>query len=123
MPVVRVVAVTAMPTLPDTWRTTLYRPAAAVILAFSIAPSAAVESATKMRLNPTPCHTCGTNTSRNPTAVVSCDSSRNENALTTSPVAISTRGPSRLYNSPPIGITTAMARLRGMSASPAVSAG
>src|SRR5207249_3155542 len=101
MPVVRVVAATAMPTLPNTWRTTLYKPAAAVILAFSIVPSAAVESATKIRLNPTPCHSCGTNTSQNPTAIVRCDSSWNENALTRSPAAISRRGPRRLYNSPP----------------------
>src|SRR5213080_4216239 len=123
MPVVRVVAATAMPTLPNTWRTTLYKPAAAVILAFSIVPSAAVESATKIRLNPTPCHSCRTNTCQNPTTSVRCDSSWNEKALTRSPAAISRRGPRRLYNSPPIGITTAMARLRGMSARPAVSAG
>jgi len=59
-----VVAATATPTLPITWRTTLYRPVAAVMLGFEIVDSAAVLSATKIRLKPTPCHICGQNRSQ-----------------------------------------------------------
>ena len=94
--VVSTVAAAAMPTLPNTWRTTLYKPAAAVILALEIAARAAVLRATKIRLNPTPCHSCGMNTSQKPTSMLRCDNCQNENALTTRPAATRTRGPSRL---------------------------
>jgi len=91
---------------------------AAVIWGRGTVASAAVERATKIRPKPTPCHIWGQKMSQNPTSSVRRDNSQNEKALTPSPAATNTFGPNRLYSRPPMGITTAMARLRGISASP-----
>jgi hypothetical protein len=40
--------------------------------------NAAVLSARKIRLNPTPCHTCGSRMSQNPRSLVRCESDQNE---------------------------------------------
>ena len=57
--------------LPITCRTTLYRPVADVIRSLGTVASAAVLSAAKSRLKPTPCQTWGQTRSHTPVWTVS----------------------------------------------------